>query len=117
MLSKLEKNKDFSFLHMHIASLNQHKEELEAMLLNQHKEELEAMLLILRLTCGGLTETKIKKDYAPIFDININRYKCFHTPTESEGTLQYLKVKINCKPRKDLYNGLNQRGQLESTLS
>ena len=56
--------------------------------LNQHKEELEYMLLILGLTFDvvGLTETKIKKDYAPIFDININGYKCFHTPTESENS-------------------------------
>ena len=35
------------------------------------------MLLILGLTFDVvvLTETKIKKDYAPIFDININGYK------------------------------------------
>ena len=52
----------------------------------------------------GLTETKIKKGLPPNFDISIEGYNSYQTPTEAEmgGAIMYIAKQLNCKPRKDL---------------
>ena len=41
----------------------------------------------------GITETKIKKNIDPIFDISLDGYIPYHTPTEGDkgGVMLYLK--------------------------
>ena len=66
---------DFSLFHLNIASLSKHKEELETTL----------AMLNFNFDIIGISETKIKKHSAPIYDISLKGYNLFYTPTESEG--------------------------------
>ena len=93
-MTKLEKSNHFSIFHLNIASLSKHKDEFEDLL----------SILDYKFDVMGITETKIKKDIVPIFDLTINGYNCFHTPTESEkgGALLYIKEQHNCKICEDL---------------
>ena len=105
-LPKVNNNRNFSIFHINIASLGKHKDELEDLLsILDHKFDVM-----------GITETKIKKDKVPIFDLSINGYNCFHTPTESEkgGALLYIKDHHNCKIREDLNKEIYKSGKLES---
>ena len=104
---KEDKN-NLSFFHLNIASLSKHKDELEATL-----DSLNFKFDII-----AISESKIIKGTNPIFDIDINGYSCFNTPTEAEkgGTLLYISSNLKCKPRKDLENLLYKSKQLESTF-
>ena len=87
-------HKSFNILHLNIASLGAHKEELESVLstLNQEFDVI------------GISETKIIKDVSPNFDIHLKGYKSFSTPTLASkgGVILYISEKHNCKPRNDL---------------
>ena len=86
--------KKILLIHLNIASLSRHKEELETIL----------SMLNYKLGIMGITETKISKQSAPIIDMNIEGFNYYSTPTEAEkgGTLIYLSEKYNSKPKKDL---------------
>ena len=101
-------NKNLSFLHLNIASLSKHKDELETML----------KMINYQFDIIGISETKIEKNVTPIFDLNLQGYTYYGTPTESTkgGTLLYINNKLKCKPRKDLNENLYKSGELESTF-
>ena len=90
----IKDDKSLSILHMNIASLAKHKEEFETAL----------KILNYKFDIIGLTETKITKNTAPIYDISLQGYKCFQTSTEASkgGTILYINGKFNSKPRNDL---------------
>ena len=68
---KSDKNR-FSIIHLNIASLKKHKEELETI-----------------LSVIGISETKIKKSVVP--DFNIKGYKAFSTPTrQTRGVFCFI---------------------------
>ena len=98
--------KDFSLFHLNIASLSKHKDELETIL----------TMINYKFDIMGITETKLKKNSAPIIDINIEGYNCFSTPTEADkgGALIYVADKFNNKPRKDLDLIMYKANLLES---
>ena len=104
---KTKKN-NLSIFHLNIASLSKHKEELETIL----------NMLDFKFDIIGLTETKIRKHKAPIFDITLKGYKQCSTPTESENgrTILYIAKNYNCKPRKDLDSLLYKSTVFESTF-
>ena len=64
----------------------------------------------------GISETKINKNKSPIFDINMEDYKCYHTPSEAEkgGAMLYIQNDITSKPRNDLDSLVYKSKQLES---
>ena len=64
-------NSQFSLFHLNIVSLAKNKKELETIL----------SLLEYKFDIIGLTETKIIKGIAPIFDTKFAGYKLFSTPT------------------------------------
>ena len=103
-----KKKGDFSVFHLNIASLANHKEELETLL----------TLLDYRFDVMGITETKLQKDKPPIYDININGYNCYHTPSESTkgGAMLYIQNEITCKPRHDLNSIAYKSKELESVF-
>jgi len=75
------KSSKFSLLHLNIASLGCHKEELEELL----------SILEYKLDIIGLSKKYILKDQTPIYDINLKGYNKFFTPTESsKGGYYYL---------------------------
>ena len=100
--------KNLSLFHLNIASLSKHKDELDTIL----------TLLNYDFDIIGLTETKIKKSVAPIFDVNKEGYKYFSTPTECEkgGTLLYITNKFTSKARNDLERIMYKTNYLESTF-
>ena len=106
---KYKQNKNnFSLFHLNIASLSKHKTELETVLsMLNHKFDVIA-----------LTETKIKKGIAPIFDTNRNGYKKYSTPTESEkgGAFLYVNEDYDSKARKDLDTLVYKSKELESVF-
>ena len=103
-----KKRNDFSVFHLNIASLSKHKDELETIL----------TMLDYKFDVIGLTETKIIKNKLPTYDINLNGYKHYYTPTESVkgGALLYINDQYNSKPRKDLETLVYKTEQLESTF-
>ena len=63
-----------SFLHQNISTLGDNKNELESTFSTlDHKFDVIA-----------ITESKIKKGIAPIFNTSLKGYNYYHTPTESE---------------------------------
>ena len=66
----------------------------------------------------GITETKIKKNVAPITDIKKKNYNEYVTPTEGEkgGCLLYISDKFDSKPRKDLEKIMYGASLVESTF-
>ena len=87
-------NKNFSILHLNIASLGAHKDELEAIL----------SMLNIKFDAIGISETKIKKNVTPNYDLSIKGYNHFSTPTLAckGGVILYIADKHDCKPSKDL---------------
>ena len=71
--SKLKSNKFFSILHINIASLSKHKEDLETLL----------KILNFEFSVLAITETRIIKNSIPNFKIDLDGYQIFHTPTLS----------------------------------
>lgn len=92
---KFDPQKHFSILHLNIHSLERHIDELRlALSLMDHNFDF---------IC--ITETKIKKNMAPKFDISLEGYQDpVGTPTEAGkgGVLIYIKQGIDYKPREEL---------------
>ena len=65
-VEKFGKN-NFSILHLNIGSLGAHKDELESVL----------TMLNIKFDVIGISETKIRKDITPIYDLKIKGYKHF----------------------------------------
>ena len=107
-IQKFDNNK-FSLLHLNIGSLGAHKDELESIL----------SMLSFKFDAIGISETKIKKDVIPNFDINIRGYTPFSTPTLASkgGVLLYIADKHDCKPRKDLEKIVYKDHVLESSFA
>ena len=101
--SNFDKN-SFSILHLNIASLSAHFDELNTML----------SLLNFEFNIIGVTETRIINNFSPPININIEGYVIEHTPTDAScgGALLYISNKLNYKPRKDLL--MLKSKQLES---
>ena len=97
-----------SLFHLNIASLGRHKDELENVLAR----------LNFKFDIIGISETKIKKNHAPIFDISLTGYIHYLTPTELEcgGTMIYVSDNLTSKPRKDLDSLFYKSKELESSF-
>ena len=80
----INNNKELSILHMNIASLAKHKEELEIAL----------NLLNYKFDIIGLTETKILKNHTSNVDLSLTGYKHYHTATEASkgGSILYISL-------------------------
>ena len=65
-------NKTFSIIHLNIASLEKHKDEMKNVL----------SMLNFKFDLIGISETKIKKDIDPNFNMEIKGYKNLSAPTE-----------------------------------
>ena len=65
---------NLSLLHLNIASLQKHKEELETIL----------NLIDFKFDVLGITESKIRTNREPITNINMEGYQIYSTPTEAE---------------------------------
>ena len=102
-------NKKFSILHLNIASLEKHKNELTDLLVT----------LDFKFDVIGISETKIKEKVKPNFDISINGYKHYSTPTESNkgGVIIYIANKHNSIPRKGLDKTVYKSYVLESVFA
>ena len=105
---KFENNNDFSLFHLNIASLSKHKEELETIL----------TMLNFKFDVIGISETKIKKNSAPIYDVSLKGYNFYSTPTESDkgGVSLFIADNHKCKPRKDLDSLTYKSNELESVF-
>ena len=105
---KIKKN-EFSIIHLNIASLKKHKEELETLL----------STIGFKFDVIGITETKIKKSVEPDYDTTLEGYKQFSTPTESEkgGVMLYISDKHNSIPRKNLDSTVYKTYVLESVFA
>ena len=92
--SKFDNSNSFSLLHMNIASLAAHSDELNTML----------NILDFDFNIIGITESRIKQNISPSTNINIEGYTIEHTPTESScgGALLYIHNKLQYKTRSDL---------------
>ena len=100
--SKFNSDSNFSILHLNIASLQFHFDDLIILLqLLDHPFDIIA-----------ISETKIQKGTCLIKDINIPNYNYLHTPTES--TL-YISAKLISKPRTDL--DIYQAKDIESSFT
>ena len=104
--AKFDNNTNFSILHLNIASLQFHFEELKILL----------KMLDYEFDCITITETKLIKNVNPSIDIDIPNYHYFHTPTEAckGGSLIYISNKLISKQRKDLE--IYQPKEVESTF-
>ena len=100
--------KNNSMFHLNIASLGLHKEELQTAL----------SLINLEFDVIAITETKIKRGTAPIFDTALKGYTLFDTPTDCDkgGALLYIKENIICERRKDLEKLVFKSCELESVF-
>ena len=83
---------NFSVLHLNIASLQFHFEELKILL----------QLLNYSFDIIAISESKIQKGINPVKDINLPNYQYIHTPTETTkgGTLIYIIKQINFQTTK-----------------
>ena len=102
-------DKSLSILHLNIGSLGAHKEELETILTK----------INLKFDIIGISETKIKEDEKPNYDITMTGYKEFSVPTEASkgGVILYISNKFKTKPRKDLDKIMNKSRVLESVFA
>ena len=102
------KKDTLSLFYLHIASLSKHKEELETLL----------NMIDLKFDIVGITQTKIYSYIDVSFDININGYKCYSTPTEAEkgGSILYIADPFNSKPLQTLNKMMYKPKQLESVF-
>ena len=102
-------NKHFSILHLNIGSLGAHKDELETVL----------SLLNYKFDIIGISETKIIQDITPNYDISIEGYKHFSTPTLANkgGVIIYIAEKFNSKPLNELDKIVSKPYVLESVFA
>ena len=102
---KLDKESSFGMLHVNIASLNAHIDDLRTVL-SRMKPEIDII---------GISEHKIKKDFTPSNNIDIGGYDEFiFEPTGSThgGAGFYIKNGYDYIPRKDL--NLNSTSHFEA---
>ena len=80
--------------------------------------EIILSLLDFKFDFIGITESKIKKNIAPIIDIQLEGYNHFSTPTEGEkgGSLLYIADRFVSRPRNDLEKIMYKSLELESTF-
>ena len=66
----------------------------------------------------GISETKIKKNSAPIYDVSLKGYNFYSTPTETErgGVSLCIADNHKCKPRKDLDSLTYKSNEVESVF-
>ena len=104
---KFKSESNFSILHLNIASLQFHFEDLTIML----------QVLDYSFDIIAITESKLQKGLNPVKDINLPNYQYLHTPTEASkgGTLIYISNKLIYKPRTDLE--IYQAKDIESTFT
>ena len=97
-----------SFFHQNIATLEGHKDEFENVL-----AQLNYSFNVI-----GLSETKIKRNVTPKYNVSLPGYKHYLTPTEMEcgGTIIYVSDDFTSKSRKDLDDILYKQRELESTF-
>ena len=83
-----------------------------------HKNDLDTLLDSLNFNFDiiAISETKIRKNIEPLYDISLLDYNIEQTPTEASkgGTLLYISKKLHYKPRKDLE--LYEAKKIESTF-
>ena len=105
--AKFKSDHNFSILHLNIASLQYHIEDLKILI----------KVIDYNFDVIAISESKLMKDSPPIKDLTIPNYQYIHTPTEASkgGTLMYFSDKLIYKPRKDLE--LYQSKQVESTFA
>ena len=99
---KDSKNK-FSILHINIASLQAHFDDLNQLItLLGHSFDVLA-----------ISETKLLKDVEPVTNLIIPEYKMYHTPTETHfgGVALYVKEIYDIKPRTDLSKSVKGIGE------
>ena len=104
---KFKPDSNFSLLHLNIASLQFHFDDLKILL----------QVLDFPFDIIAISETKIQKGIDPLKDINLPNYQYLHTPTETTkgGTLIYISNKLIFKPRPDLE--IYQAKDIESTFT
>ena len=96
--AKFNSSKSFSIFHFNIHSIQLHIESLRTLLLSLESDNFEFDII-------AISESKLKKNCAPIVDITINNYHDpISTPSEANkgGILLYVNKKLNFKPRPDL---------------
>ena len=88
---------------------------LNIALLSAHKDELETVLKILNYNIDiiSITETKIIKNNSPAFDISLQGYKQYYTPTESKKRRNNIADHYNYKPKQARSN---KRAATHATL-
>ena len=98
--------KTFSLMHLNISSLQYHLDELSDLI-----DKSEAKFSVI-----GITESCLKKDIAPLNNINLHNYNIQHTPTESNkgGSLLYISTDLSYKTRNDLK--MYKSNELESVF-
>ena len=76
-------------------------------------------MLNIKFDAIGISETKIRKDITPIYDLKIKGYKHFSTPTLASkgGVILYIADNHVSKPRKDLDKIEYKDHVLESTFA
>ena len=81
--------KSFSLLHLNIASIQLHFDEILTLLASTNKE--------FDILC--FSETKLKENFSTLINIEIPGYSYFHTPTKTShgGTLIYFKNELSAK--------------------
>ena len=99
-------NCNYSMFHLNMASLGLHKDELVTSL----------SMLDFEFDMIAVTETKIKAGIDPTYDLSLQGYKHYQTPTESDkgGVIIYVKNHIDIKRRKDLEEKMYKSRELES---
>ena len=99
----------FSLVHLNIASLSLHKDELESVL----------NILNFKFDVIGISDTKIKKGFDADYKVSIDGYNQYPTPTESDkgGVILYISKQYFCKHRKDLDTILYKCSALESIFT
>ena len=105
--AKFDQNRSFSVLHLNIASIEMHIEELRTMLL----------LLNFKFDIIAISESKVKLNKVPSVDINIDGYNTpFACPSEAckGGVLLYVSSMHFAIPRPDL--GIYMAKNIESTF-
>ena len=94
---------NFSVLHINIASLQAHIDDLKQLL----------ALLDHSFDVIGISETKLQLDVQPVINIEIEGYILEQSPTKThfEGVALYVKKSYDTKLRKDLSSSTKQIGE------
>ena len=105
-VNKFSNSKCLSALHLNIASLTKHFDELQTLL----------SMLSVNFSIIGITETKFQKNIELAINFFLQNYNVEHTATElsSGGALLYISDHLSYKPRKDLNKSMYKCKELES---